>query len=427
MKWLVCALLVLGGSSWAQAPADSKQKIRQARDAAKQGPEVIPSLRPLIADPDVEVRREVVKALVSIGTQYSLEPLTHCLQDGDAEVQIRAIEGLVNFYDPGYVDTGLSATLRRAGQLLKVSFLKDQVDDVVDPDVLIRPEIVEGLRKVLRDSPDLVMRADAARALGILRAKAAVPDLVDGLRSKDDRLIFESLIALQKIGDRQSGARVVFLVHDLEPKVQKAAIETAGLLRAREAVADLLRVLESDPKKEIRRAAISALARIGDPAARTTLLPLLRDKDDDVRGSAAEGIGRMGDAGDLPLVERAFHEERKTLARLGQCFALVALGRVEMSEFSPLRYLVDNLNMRAWRGVAEPYLAELARRERVRQALYPALASGTKDEKTGIVEALAGSGGRDAVPVLEGLVRDSDVDVANAATRALRILNASLG
>ena len=74
-------------------------------------------------------------------------------------------------------------------------------------------------------------RANAARALGILRGKAAVPDLLAALRSKDTDVIYESLIALQKIRDESAAPGVAFLLRDLDQKVQLAAIETVGLLQ----------------------------------------------------------------------------------------------------------------------------------------------------------------------------------------------------
>ena len=42
-------------------------------------------------------------------------------------------------------------------------------------------------------------------------------------------------------------------------------------------------------------------------------------------------------------------------------FALVSLGNHQMSEFSPLQYLVNTLNVKAYRDVAIAFLTELAR------------------------------------------------------------------
>ncbi len=47
------------------------------------------------------------------------------------------------------------------------------------------------------------------------------------------------------------------------------------------------------------------------------------------------------------------------------------LGKTEISEFSPLQYLINNLDSAAYKGEAFPFLVELARDAQVRQALYP--------------------------------------------------------
>jgi len=102
----------------------------------------------------------------------------------------------------------------------------------------------------------------------------------------------------------------------------------------------------------------------------------------------------------------------------------VMLGNVEVSEFSPLEYLVDNLNSAAYKGEAFPFLVELARDGRVRAALYRPLQSGTKDEKIGLAGVLARSGDLSSVPELDKLTNDPDPDVAKEALRAKRTLQA---
>ena len=77
-------------------------------------------------------------------TQNSLDPLIAATRDNDPEIQIRATDGLVNFYVPGYVRTGLSSTLRRAGNTIKGRFT-DINDQVIDLYVVVRPEVIQAL------------------------------------------------------------------------------------------------------------------------------------------------------------------------------------------------------------------------------------------------------------------------------------------
>lgn len=405
---------------------DPRQRRRAARDLARQGPEAIPRLEKFLKDPDLEVRIETVKALVEIDTPRSLDPLVQALQDNDPEIQIRATDGLVNFYLPGYVRTGLTASLRRTGSRLMSRFT-DTNDQVIDPYVEVRPDIILALGKLVRSGSAMESRANAARAIGILRGKAAIPDLVEGARSKDSQLIYECLVALQKIRDQTVGPKVGFLVRDLDKKVQIAAIETAGLLYNREALPNLREVLRSTGDRDVRRAALTALAMLPDPQNGPLLRQYLNDRDAGLRGAAAEGLGRLKDPADLPALQKAFDGERDPAARLSTAFALVMHGQLSTAELAPLRYLIDNLNSARRSGMAQPLLIELARDPQVRQALHPAVRTGSKDEKIGLAWVLARSGGPEDVPLLEELTRDSDLTVAAEALRAVRTLRARIG
>lgn len=423
----IAVLLALLAGAALFAQEDSKQKIRYLRDLGRQGSPAIERIAPYLNDADPEVRREAVKALVQIGTLRSLDPLVLACRDNDPEVQIRAVDGIINFYLPGYVARGLSATLRRAGNLITGRWSDGPSEDVVEPDTPIRAEIVEAISRLAEGGASLDSRANALRALGILRARDALPVLLQALRSKDSRLIFESLIAIQKIRERSIADRVAFLVRDLDEKVQLAAIETAGLLGAKEAVPLLQRVLDSPRNRQVRRAAVLALAQIAQPDARNQFLALVGDPDEHIRAAAAEGLGRLANPQDAAAIEKAWSAEKKILARLALAFAKVRLGNRETGSFSPLSYLVNNLNQRAWRGVALPYLSELALDRAVRSSLYVLAGEGaTRDEKTGIAQALANSGGEDSIPLLEKLSREDDAEVAREALRALRILRGRL-
>jgi len=422
------AVATLGG--WGGAPQESggnvKQRARAARDLANEGRAAIPKLEALLDDPATEVRIEAVKSLVEIDTQYSLGPLVKATRDADPEVQIRATDGLVNFYLPGYVRTGLSASLRRVGAAIQARFT-DATGQVVAWHVQVRPEVIQALGKLARSSSSYEARANAARAAGVLRGRAASPDLVEAIRtSKNDQVIFEGLIALQKIGDPAAAPGITFLLKDLNEKVQIAALETTGLLRNRAAIPQMREALERARNNRIRRAALTAIAMIPEEASRPLYARYLNDKDDGLRAAALEGLARLKNPADLAQVEKAFNEEWRMLPRLSAAFALVALGKTEASEFSPLQYLVNTLNSTAWRGVARAFLIELAREPQVRGHLHEATRRGTRDEKTRLVHILARSGERDSLPFVEALAKDADTEVAAEAIEALRTLRARL-
>jgi HEAT repeat protein len=440
-----CLLLVghalLSGLMLAQTPApqnsqpnavpppdDAKARAKAVREYGKSGgSEIIPKLETYLADPDVDVRREAVKAIVDIGGERSLDPLVKATRDSDPEIQIRATDGLVNFYSPGYVKTGLTASLRRAGSSIKAKF-SDTNDLVIDPYIQPRPEVIAALGHVASGGASLDARANAARAVGILRGRQALPDLEQAARSKDSEVIYEALVAIEKIRDPSSGPQIAFLLHDLNEKVQVTAIEATGLLLNRAAVNDLRDILDRSRNMKVKRAALTAMAQMPDQQLHGVYITYLNHKDDGLREAAAEGLGRLNNPADMPALERAFNNENKTEPRLSAAFALVKLGKQGMGEFDPLRYLVNDLNSTAYRGVSKAYLTELARDPAVRQALYPALKEpgATKDEKTGLADVLSASGGQDAVAPLEALSQDTDTDVSQEGLRAVKNLRARL-
>ncbi|MBL8212019.1 MAG: HEAT repeat domain-containing protein [Bryobacterales bacterium] len=422
-------LLLFSALALAAFDDDRKTIIRAIKDYAKQGSSSIPKIEPYLQDKDDEVRWEAVKAIAEVGGPRSLDPLLAATRDSAGEIQIRATDGLVNFYLPGYLKTGLlSGSLRRTTTAFRGRF-SDVNNDIIDLGVTVKPEVIEALGKLVRD-PNAAMeaRACAARALGILRGKAALDDIYEGLRSKNDLVLQEGLLAVQKIRDLSSGPKIQFLLRDLNDRVQINAIETTGILRNRDALPTLKDILETDKNIKVRRAALTAIAMMADESSRPVFEKYFPDPDEGLRGAAAEGYARMKNPQDLPALEKAFNEEKKANPRLSQAFACVALGKRDIAEFSPLQYLVNTLNSKLYRDVAGPLLAELSRDTEIRRSLYPALnrPDATREEKIRLAQIFAATGDRETLDVLNKLKDDGDVQVGQEAARAARNLAARL-
>jgi HEAT repeat protein len=418
---LLCLPLCLAALAQAQDAAALRPK--DVREMGKGGADAIPKLAALLTNPDFEVRLEAAKQIAEIGTQYSLDPLIQATRDSDAEIQIRATDGLVNFYLPGYLKTGFGSSLRRAGTSIKGRFT-DTNDQVIDPYITPRTDVISALGALARKGATVEARANAARAIGILRGRAAIPDLVQAMHSKDTPVIYESLVALQKIRDPEAASSIAFLLRDLDPKVQIAAIETTGLLLNKSALPDLVDVLNHTRDSKVRHAALTAIAMLPAETSREIYARYIGDKDEKMRAAAAEGYGRLKNPADLPMLEKAYQDEGKTAPRLSMAFAQVMLGKTELSEFSPLQLLVNTLNSAAYHGEAFPFLVELARDPRVRKSLYAPLLQGTRDEKINLARVMARSGDKNDAPQLEKLSHDADPEVAQEGLRALRNLQA---
>jgi HEAT repeat protein len=416
--WLLGFLVVCG------ALGQTNLKPKDVREIARAGASAIPKLQEMLSIPSVEVRAEAVRQITEIGPPHSLEPLILASRDGDSMVQMLAADGLVNYYVPGYVKRGVSGTIERVGTGIKSKFT-DTNDQAIDAYIVVRPDVIAALAAQVRSS-NLDVRANAARAEGVLRGKAAVPDLIAALRSKDSTLMYESLVALEKIGDQSAGPATEFLLHDFDPKVQSAAIELVGLLRDNGAVAALADILGQTDNVKVKRAALTSLAMLPNPAYRGIYRQYFHDKDEKLCGAAIEGLGRLKDSHDLLALQQAWKDEGRHGPRLSLAFAQVMLGATELSQFSPLQFLINNLNLAAYNGAALPLLVELARDGQVRAALYGALATGTRDEKIGLARVLGASGDKETIERLQRLVDDPDPAVGQAAVAATRSIQARM-
>src|SRR5262249_18102893 len=145
-------------------------------------------------------------------------------------------------------------------------------------------------------------RANAARALGVLRGRAAIPDLIEALRSKDNKLMYESLVAIEKIDDPSAAPQISFLLRDLDERIQTQTLEGTVLLGKREASPQVRDALMDGHNIKIPRAAVEALAMIADPADHAVFVQNLSDKDDGLRAASAEGLGRLKNPQDLALI-----------------------------------------------------------------------------------------------------------------------------
>jgi hypothetical protein len=332
---------------------------------------------------------------------------------------------LVNFYYPGYVQTGLSGSIKRMGRGIRGKFT-DTNDQIIDAYIEPREDVIKSIAALIKGGVSLTVRANAARAAGVLRARATTPELLEALKERDTQLIYESLVALQKIRDPETAPGITFLLKDFNERVQLTAIETTGLLRNREALPALRDALQHTKKDKVKAAALSAISMIPDDASRYLFDTYISHKEDDVRAAAAEGYARLKQAGDAAKLKPLFESEKKMKPRLALAFALVSFGDREISEFSALQYLINTLNSSAWQGVAAAYLRELCYDKAVRETLYGVITQRTRDEKVHLTDILARSGDRDSLPVLESMTRDADVVVGREAAKSLRILRARL-
>jgi len=400
---------------------DSSRRARAAKELAKKGtPADVPALVTVLNDPEPKVRREVVVALASIHAAESLDPLIVATRDEDTETRMLAVEGLVNFYVGQSGSRGFFGFFQNTWKRAKGRFVKEELK--IDPGVNVEPKVITALVATMNDTEAIEPARRAAGGLGILRANAAVPDLVKAAHSPDENLALEAIVALSKIQDLSAGPQLIDLLDSETGEVRQEAAVTVGILRTSEAVPKLQTMYEKGGGRTTQLRALDGLAYIGNPVSVPLFLKALWDPDKAFRARAAEGLARARDEKGLPDLEKAVNAEKDAEPRFAMMFAITSLGRMDY-----LSDLVNGLSSTLRGGIVESYVIELTRNPQMLARLYPFLNSRDADVRRRMCTVLMYNGDASSIPYLEQLSQDSKGDVATEALRALRAVRLRAG
>ncbi len=427
-KAVKCLLLVAVAAgaqeSWEAGLSDSdpRKRIRATRElaAAENGFRHVALLAPLLQDDSEEVRAAAIVALIRVRSIDAQPLLIGATEDPSPRVQSLAVDGLVDFYMPGYVKLGRVASITSFGSSLRDRFSKPN-PVVLAAYVEVNPEVIGAIGEVLRNGRTDECRANAARAIGILQGRGALDALRSGIRSRNSTIILESVLAAKKLRDQSIGPDIVFLLRDLDPKVREAVIVTVGQLRTPEAVPDLVEIIRTSDREQTRVQALVSLAKIPNNGQRDLFLTFLSHSNKSLRAAAAEGVGRLGTDGDERLIDAQLVNEKATSVKLSLAFAAVTLGNLVR-----LDLLVEGLKSRFHRLEARPFLVEVSRNPEVLKRLYVPLATGSESQRRHLAYVLSQSGDEESLSHLRNLTEDRNDEVAAAAIEAQRVLQARL-
>ncbi len=218
-----------------------------------------------------DIRLTIVNALGEIGDTEAVEPLINALRDRSRAVCEAAAKSLKNLgWEPDPGETGAWYWIA-----------KRDWEKVISQGV----SAVEPLSVALK-SKDWDVRIAAAKALGELREPQAVEPLIHALK---DEFCFDvrkaAAMALDKLGwgpDHSENGALYWIAKSKWKRV--ISIGTS-------AVEPLIATLK---KYEIaREAVVEALVEIGEPAVKP-LIVILKDKDKNVRKTAARTLEKLG-------------------------------------------------------------------------------------------------------------------------------------
>ena len=355
----LCLLSLAAPLARAQSPAaedlkspDPKVRIKAAKTLAKTGtPSDVPALAAVTNDPDPRVRREVVEALASIHALEALDPLIAATKDEDLRIRKLAIESLVDYYAGKSESGGVVGFWKGTWNKARGHFVRDDIK--IDPGIHVEPKVVSALVTALNSTEAIEPARRAAKGLGILLARDAVPDLIKGAHGPDEETALECLNALAKIQAVSAGPQLLDLLDSASEEVRLQAAVVVGLLRTQEAVPKLQSMYEKGANKPSQEKSLDGLAYIGSPASVPIFLPALWSSDKNIRARAAEGLGRARDEKALPDLEKAVIAEKDAEPRFAMMFAITSLGKMDY-----LNDLVSGLGARFRADVVQSYLID---------------------------------------------------------------------
>ncbi|MGH7589155.1 MAG: M56 family metallopeptidase [Gemmatimonadota bacterium] len=225
-----------------------------------------------LVDPDPRVRGVAARALGRIGDPRAFAPLARALADPDPHVRELAVLGLETIPDDRTLDALVGAL----------------------------------------DDPEMGVRSVAVSALAHMGGPRAVLALASAAeRDPDPHTRIMALSALGKRGHEGHIAvpRLIGLLRDGEGSVRSGAARALGEIGDPRAAPALVERLSNEPEAEVRDAIVVALTAFpDDPRAIDGLLLALRDREWEIRVSAAMALGRAGERRAVPELLEALRD-----------------------------------------------------------------------------------------------------------------------
>jgi HEAT repeat protein len=380
--------------------------VQVPEEGASAGQAVQPSVQQLTLDvgsPDAKVRRQALRGLRERGGPEALVLLAHLIGDSELDIREGAIEAVIGLY----VQPPAKRSMRNAED----AFLLAPYRATPYP---VPPELSTALVKALADDYPSVRR-DSAYATGIVMTAPVSSSVAFELTaSLSDRTPSVRIAAAQVLGRLRvlsAGVPLVGRINDEVLEVRLAAMRAVGDLRDDRAVPALAEQFDFYVRGAAGRAAIDALARIGNDQSRTLFEAQTDSGYPAHRQSAYEGLARIGQLGPaVPRIEAAISSEKDKRVRTAMAFALTASGRPMLEPlFSALadRDLADQ--------VLE-YLVELGPRHAADVVTLLRDQNPVVREQAAI--ALGFMGGQEAVAGLAAAVSDESPEVRSAVSVA---------
>lgn len=317
----------------------------------------------LLKDKNGEVVRLTVIALGLLKDPKATEPICGVMDRDDArkhhednpDIRQQAVYALGEIGDPGCIDTlldllgdkelGYSAA-NTLGNFKSEDVFEKVTKKMQSSNPIVRtnaiavfesnrdPAAVYILIKMLNDKVPEV-RKEAALTLSFFKEPKQVSQseqpLINALGDGKSEVQEEAARSLGRLGSKEAIPSLKGLLQSKNKNLQNAAIKALGDIGDPESVDALIATLE-DKDWLVRESTVNSLVEIGDSRAVNPLISLLEDENYRVRKSDAEGLGKFGDRKAVEPLLKALETEREKEVRIAEVQALGRLGGQQAME-----------------------------------------------------------------------------------------------
>jgi HEAT repeat protein len=265
-------------AAWAAAPADRREALgdgllraAEVRGAAGDRAAAIRAYDRLRADaPSPALRAAAVRGAILARGAEGVPLLRSVLQDEDPVAFAAGLRAGLEL--PGAaVTTALAeglGDLPSARRLAVVRLLGRRKDPAATPAL-----------EALAGAGEVDLRVAALQSLAQMAAPSSVPAVVGWLGDEDAAVAQAARAALAGWPGPEAGAAVKAMLRGADPKQRLAAVDLAGQRRMRDTLPDLMR-LAGDAQPELRAASLRVLSDLAGAAEAPGLIALLRQSAD---------------------------------------------------------------------------------------------------------------------------------------------------